>query len=80
MSKENICHYHHQILNKANEILKIKDNSYSSMENLLWDVQSIANDIYGLAELAKEAGQSMEDRLKEYKDSIEYLGFTRTKK
>ena len=80
MSKENICHYHYKILTKADEILKIKDNSYENIDNLLYDVQSLANDIYNLAELAKEAGMSMENRLKEYKKGIEYLGFARINK
>ena len=46
----------------------------------MYDVQSLANNIYNLAELAKEAGMSMENRLKEYKDGIEYLGFARINK
>ena len=46
MSKENICHYHYKILTKADEILKIKDNSYEIIDNFLHDVQSLANDIY----------------------------------
>lgn len=77
--KDNICNYHYQIKEKAVEILRIKDNTYNSIEDLLFNIQSLADDIYKLAEKALSAGESMEYRLKEYKEGIEYLGFERVK-
>lgn len=75
--KHNICEYHGRIKDLAWSIEKIKETEYDNVKDLLDDVQSIASDIYSFADRALEAGQSMENRLKEYKDSIEGLGFTR---
>lgn len=49
----------------------------SNMENIIDDLKYILMDIKDLAEDAKECGQSMEDRLKDYRDAIEGLGFIR---
>jgi len=76
---DQICNYHHYIKELANNILKIKDNAYDKVEDLLWEVQNTANDIYASASMALEAGVSMEERLKDYRNAIEGLGFIRNK-
>ena len=78
-ASDQICNYHHYIKERANDILKIKDRTYDKVEDLLWEVQNIADDIYNSVNMALEAGQSMENRLKEYRDAIEGLGFRRDK-
>lgn len=77
--KHNICAYHSKIKDLAWKIEKIKVSQYDEVKDLLDEVQDIASDIYSLADRALDAGQSMENRLKEYKESIEELGFTRNK-
>jgi|GEM_PF-2318044 len=74
---EQICTYHQYIEDKALEILKIKNNSYDEIEDLLYEVQDIADDIRDVVLLALKEGQNMENRLKEYRDAIEGLGFMR---
>lgn len=75
MSAKTICDFHNKIVKLAKEL-----------QNLSWtdDVSEIrkyvednANDIQGWAEDALISGQKMEDRLKEYRDAIESLGFDR---
>lgn len=77
--KHNICVYHSKIKDLAWKIGKIKVSQYDEVKDLLDEVQDIASDIYSLVDRALDAGQSMENRLKEYKESIEELGFTRNK-
>jgi hypothetical protein len=77
MSRRNICDYHDDIIKTALEIEKIKENQYETVEEVLYEVQHLAWDIRSWAEEAKEAGQSMENRLSEYRDAIEGLGFER---
>jgi hypothetical protein len=43
-------------------------------------VQSLADDIYTASQYAYVAGNNMEDRLADYKSTIESLGFKREKK
>lgn len=76
---EQICTYHQYIRDKAYEIMKIKDNSYDEIKDLLWEVQDVADDICDVVLLALEAGQNMENRLKEYREAIKELGFIRDK-
>ena len=54
MDKQNICSYHYKIFDKANEVLKIKNNDYNNIDDLLWEVQNIANDILNLSEDARK--------------------------
>lgn len=76
---DQIYNYHHYIKEQANDIMKIKDKAYDKVEDLLWEVQNIADDIYASASMALEAGVRMEERLKDYRNAIEGLGFTREK-
>ena len=87
MSKELICYTHDKIIEKINRIRKdiertLKCNSddieelKSTLEDIGWELNY---NIIDLVEEAKESGQSMENRLIEYKDAIIGLGFERKK-
>lgn len=78
-ANQNICDYHKIIQDKSNEISKLKAKNYETVEDLLDEVQSLADDIYSIVDYALEAGQRMENRLKDYKNTIEGLGFERVK-
>lgn len=78
--KRNICDIHDDVLKKADDISKIESRDYDNVEDLLSNVQDIANDIYSMIEEAKDAGMSMEARLADYRNAIEGLGFTRNTK
>jgi len=74
---KNICDYHKDIETYSLEILKIKSSTYEEAEDLLYAVQSLADDIYTAVQYAYVAGNNMEDRLYVYKNGIESLGFKR---
>lgn len=74
-----ICTVHDKIIKLANTIEHFNVRDFDTVEDALDEIQSIAWDIRDEAETAKEMGQNMEDRLREYYDAIESLGFTRVK-
>jgi hypothetical protein len=80
----NICSTHDEIIRKSSEILnlhrRINNEDCEDLMSRLEDALSLASDIYDLANDAKKCGQRMEDRLKDYRSSIESLGFTRNEK
>lgn len=68
----------HQIINNAARGYRYTDNSeVKELLSVLDDIDSEVNDIESEVLDAKESGQKMEDRLKEYRNAIEDLGFTR---
>jgi hypothetical protein len=67
------------IKKSAEEILYLKERDFEGVSELLNYVQYRANDIWALADDAYQSGNKMEDRLREYRDAIESLGFTRSK-
>lgn len=84
MSKDLICNKHDKAIEKLDKImenvryaLKHYKNDLEYLTSLLDDIDSDAWDIKYIIEEAKESGQSMESRLKEYREKIESLGFTR---
>lgn len=85
MSKELICHTHDEILEKINRIrndidktLRYDSDNIDELRGTLEDIHWELNyNIIDLVEEAKESGQSMENRLIEYKDAIVKLGFER---
>lgn len=79
MSKQNICHLHNEIIQKCKELNKLGRYSYDSIEDLIREVEYIVGYIEDYANEALESGQKMEDRLIEYKEAIEGLGFVREK-
>jgi len=76
---QNICNYHGIIEDKAREILNIRDDRYEEVKDLLWEVQSLADDILNAVKYAYEGGNRMEGRMRDYRDAIEALGFKRVK-
>jgi len=68
-----ICHIHNIIQDKCAELVNIDDFNKDK-------VLELANDILELSFIAEDMGQRMENRLREYKESIEALGFERIKK
>ena len=79
MSKRNICDIHKEIKDYAWDIQKIKSQQYETVEDLLSEVQWIADQIEDAADEALEAGKSMENRLIEYRCAIEDLGYKRVR-
>lgn len=79
MSKRNICDIHKEIQEYANQIMKMKESQFESIEDALYDIRWIAEQIDSAVDEALEAGQSMEDRLSDYRNAIEDLGFKRVK-
>lgn len=68
----------HQIINGAARGYRYTDNNevkelLSILNDIGSEVDYIESDVFD----AKEMGQKMEDRLKEYRGAIENLGFTR---
>jgi hypothetical protein len=80
MNKRIICQLHDEIMKKAQTIERYKERDFDTVEDVLNEVQSLAWDIVGLAETAKVRGQAMEDRLSDYRSTIEGLGFTKIEK
>lgn len=74
-----ICDYNTNILNIVEDCksTSIDENNFLEVFNFLIDK---IDDIEKLAEQSLTAGQNMEDRLYEYRQAIEELGFIRNKK
>ena len=77
---KNICDYHRDIEDKANELCKIRESDYEDPRDLLSAVQDIVNDILESVQYATQCGINMENRLQDYRDTIEGLGYKRVKK
>ena len=77
-----ICSRHDGIIRLAK---KIEDYKWTRIDNIeeaekiLYELADIASDIRIEVEQAKESGQKMEDRMSDYKSTIEGLGFVRDK-
>jgi len=86
MSKRAICNVHDDIVKECNDIIKKinkcrTDDSPEDLYDVLDDIRwQLDNYIISYAEEAKEYGQAMENRLKDYRSSIEDLGFIRIEK
>lgn len=68
-----ICTYHKIIQENAKKIIKILNSENKEINN------DLIEEILLSVKYATNAGKRMEQRLNEYKDSIERLGFKRTK-
>lgn len=71
MKETPVCWLHEYI---AETVKELKDQLYKPDGSYLWDM---FDDVIHAAEVAKEKGQHMEDRLKTYYRAIEGLGFER---
>jgi hypothetical protein len=60
-----------------NDGLRYADNKESKEHEALEDLDYYLCDVVDLIQEAKTMGQNMENRLKEYRESIEDLGFVR---
>jgi len=78
--KRIICNIHDEIMIIAEQINNMDIADYRSEATFLRSLRAKVKKIDKLAEEAKERGQAMEDRLYEYFEAIEGLGFTRDKK
>lgn len=67
-----ICYIHSMIQDKCTELINSDDLSSDQ-------ILEIADDILQLSFIAEEQGYKMENRLREYRESIEKLGFERHK-
>ena len=72
-AKRNICSVHHEIREIADD-LEEEFATFVSKKALkkIKEIQNLADEALGY-------GQSMENRLSEYKDAIENIGFNRKK-
>lgn len=71
--QEPICHIHDYCIRKIEEVIEALDP-----EDNAGEIAELSEIIKAL-ECAKEKGQSMEDRMIEYREAIEGLGFRRVK-
>lgn len=83
MSKRAICNVHDDILDiikqRMTRLKYSKDNTTEELVDMIDDLLWYIDDIRTLTEEAIECGQSMENRLKKYREAIENLGFRRDK-
>ena len=79
--KELICFTHENIIAFAISICDIdfENIAIKDIRSTFTEIRKTAKEIEGLAKKAKERGQVMENRLREYRDAIEALGFKREK-
>jgi len=88
--RQSICGTHNdigEVLNrinlKADKIMSLLDGVEDQLaikaRELANDIDSECRNAIGLVKEALESGQAMEQRLHEYKDTIEGLGFKRVK-
>ena len=74
-----ICDTHKKIKNMASSLKLLRNSEDQSIDEVFLKVEEIANRILELTEEATLSGQSMEDRLLQYRGAIEGLGFQRIK-
>lgn len=84
MSKELICKRHEKVIKILETIreaiqttLRYDNGNAEALKELLNNIDSDLWDCIYEIEKAKESGQSMEDRLRIYRETIEGLGFNR---
>lgn len=76
----NICGKHDEIYDLALKLSNIRSDRFSDIDDLVSFVQFTADEIMDLVKLAKNDGCKMENRMMEYREAIEGLGFKRSKK
>lgn len=79
-SKYNICDIHGEMISMAEDLQRMRVNDFDDVESAINNIVNKLDDIIALGYVAMEYGQSMENRLKLYRESIEELGFVREKK
>ena len=71
MSDFSICYHHDQALKLLNKLRNVNDSD---------KLVDMINEVVDNIKVAKRSGKRMESRLRKYRESIESLGFKRTKK
>lgn len=71
-----VCDY---ILSIINDLSHIKINEYEDLPELEKEVRFWADDIYEAVEKIRKQSKKIENRLEEYRDAIEQLGFVKNK-
>jgi hypothetical protein len=77
--RKTICNLHDEIKDWATKICDIKLRHYETAEDAFTEAQDYANQILNIIDDAKVDGEKMEERLIEYREAIEGLGFERKK-
>jgi polyhydroxyalkanoate synthesis regulator phasin len=77
--KRCICTIFDNIEIACDIILKMKIRHYATPEELKDDIDRLIEDIIASSQEGKERGQAMENRLSDYRNAIEDLGFVRDK-
>jgi len=79
--KELICSTHDRIKYLAASLYSVEFESTAvkDLREVFTEVRKTAREIEKLAQVARERGQAMENRLQEYRNAIEGLGFERVK-
>lgn len=78
-----ICDIHEKMIDLLEELIESVSsvtgtyNTVEELEYIISDMTYELKDITNLIKIAKEKGQSMEDRLYLYREAIEGLGFIR---
>ena len=72
--RRKICNVHDDIMEAADELLEME-----LPRGFKGKVKKLARNIRALADEAKDSGQAMENRLYEYYNAIEGIGFVRFK-
>ena len=80
MDTKIICNIHNQIIQLAESISKISIYRYDDRGDLKGEIDDMIFKIIELTNKALDCGQKMEDRLRDYRETIESLGFKRDKK
>ena len=75
-----ICERHGRIESWAEDLEELASDRTVRLEALRKRVKELAKKIKTEVNIAADSGQSMENRLSEYKDAIEGIGFVRKKK
>lgn len=79
MNNKTICQVHDEIMKIALDITHLNPKNYETAQDLYEQAEAMADDIYSLADDAAMMGTKMENRLQEYREAIEGLGFEKIK-
>ena len=77
MRRRKICSNHDDIMELVSEIEELIDKMNTSNKSIISKIKSRLRKIDKTTMYAKESGQSMENRLSDYRNRIEELGFKR---
>lgn len=84
MKPYTICGHFHRIEYLVDEIYTRakttgQDTNPAILQDVITDILNYVQDIKNTAEDMRDCGQRMEDRLRDYRNAIQALGYTRNK-